>query len=95
MAGKQDFISQLLDKGGDVEQCLKLLKEVKESEEKAAEREERKAETELEKAKVEKEIRLKELQIKEKEVALGERNLAEKAKSKPKVKLPKILKFFF
>ena len=71
MAEKHDLIAQLLNKGGDVEQCLKLLKEVRESEEKVAEREERRAERELEKAKIEKEIRLKELEIKEKEVSLG------------------------
>lgn len=41
MAEKHDLIAQLLNKGGDVEQCLKLLKEVRESEEKAAERERR------------------------------------------------------
>ena len=79
----------MLNKGGDVEQCLKLLKEVRVSEEKAAEREERRAERELEKAKIEKEIRLKELQIKEKEVAIGASSLAEMSKTKPKVQLPK------
>ena len=89
MAEKQDLIAQLLNKGGDVEQCLKLLKEVRVSEEKAAEREERRAERELEKAKIEKEIRLKELQIKEKEVAIGASSLAEMSKTKPKVQLPK------
>ena len=40
MAEKHDLIAQLLNKGGDVEQCLKLLKEVRESKEKVAEREE-------------------------------------------------------
>ena len=89
MAEKHDLIAQLLNKGGDVEQCLKLLKEVRESEEKVAEREERRAERELEKAKIEKEIRLKELEIKEKEVSLGTNSLAEMSKTKPKVQLPK------
>ena len=89
MAEKHDLIAQLLNKGGDVEQCLKLLKEVRESEEKVAEREERRAERELERAKIEKEIRLKELEIKEKEVSLGTNSLAEMSKTKPKVQLPK------
>ena len=89
MAEKHDLIAQLLNKGGDVGQCLKLFKEVRESEEKVAEREERRAERDLEKAKIEKEIRLKELEIKEKEVSLGTNSLAEMSKTKPKVQLPK------
>ena len=41
-----DWLAQVLEKGGDVEQCMKVFKEVRESEEKTAEREERKAEIE-------------------------------------------------
>ena len=80
MAEKHDLIAQMLYKGGDVEQCLKLLKEVRELEEKVAEREERRTERELEKAKKEKKIRLKELEIKEKEVSHGTNSLAEMSK---------------
>ena len=91
MAEKNDLIAQLLNKGRDVEQCLKLLKEVRESEEKVAERErgEESRERELEKAKIKKEIRLKELEIKEKEVSLGTNSMSEMSKTKPKVQLPK------
>ena len=85
-----DWLAQVLEKGGDVEQFMKLLKEVRESEEKAAEREERKADRELGKAKIEKEIRLKELEIKAKEVALNEGELTERTKFRPKVTLRKI-----
>ena len=44
---EKTLLAQLLEKGGDVEGCLKLLKEVRVSEEKTAEREERRAEREL------------------------------------------------
>ena len=54
------------DKSGDASECMKLLKEINESQEKAAAREAREADRELEKAKAEKEIRMKELEIKEK-----------------------------
>ena len=83
---KQDLLTKLLEKGGDIEHCLKLLKEVRVSEEKAIEREERIAERELEKAKIERDIRLKELELKEKEVAIGAKSTEY---AKPKVNLPK------
>ena len=76
----------MLKKGGDIEHCLKLLKEVKVSEEKAAEREGRIAEREQEKAQIETDIRLKELEFKEKEVAIGAKSTEY---AKPEVNLPK------
>ena len=48
MAAKpvHDWLAQVLGKGGVVEQCMGLLKEVRESEETAAEREEKSRERE-------------------------------------------------
>ena len=86
---EKTFLAKLLEKGGDVEGCLKLLKEVNVSEEKTAEREERRAGRELEKTKIEKEIRLKELEIKAKDLSLGATSISEMGKVKPKVHLPK------
>ena len=39
-----EWITKLLEKGGDVEKCMQLLHEVNASQEKAAEREEKAAE---------------------------------------------------
>ena len=92
------WYAQILEKGEDVEQCLKLFKELRESEkrgcrkrkEKQRERErERERERKLEKATIEKEIRLKELEIKAKEVALNEGELSKRVKFRPKVTLHK------
>ena len=77
---------------------MKLLKEINESQEKAAERDARKAERELEKARVEKEmeiekakverdIKMRELEIKE--IELNTASAKDKSKIKPKVVLPK------
>ena len=82
----QEWVLKLIENGGDASECRKLLKEINESQEKAAEREARKAERELEQASIEKEIRLKELEIKDKELALIAVYSKEKAL---KVVLPK------
>ena len=76
-----------MEKGGDVEKCMRLLHELNESQEKAAERVEKAAERE--ERKLDREIKLKELDIREKELALNKKELTEKAKIKPKVNLPK------
>ena len=86
-----EWIMKLIEKGGDANECMQLLKEINQAQDKAAERDERKAERELEKAKVEKEIKMKELEIKEKEIALSTASSKEKSKIKPKVLLPKFL----
>ena len=39
-----EWVTKLLDKGGDIEKCMKLLHELNTSQEKAAEREEKAAE---------------------------------------------------
>ena len=92
------WYAQILEKGDDVEQCMKLFKELRGSEKKLqkeeikAERERergREREREREKAKIEKEIRLKELEIKAKEVALNEGELSKRVKFRQKVILPK------
>ena len=86
-----EWIMKLIEKGGDANECMQLLKEINQAQDKAAESDERKAERELEKAKVEKEIKMKELEIKEKEIALSTASSKEKSKIKPKVLLPKFL----
>ena len=92
-----EWITKLLEKGGDVEKCMQLLHEVNASQEKAAEREEKAAEREEKAAerderKLDRELKLKELEIREKELALSKKDLAEKCKIKPKVNLPKYTK---
>ena len=89
-----EWITKLLEKGGDVEKCMQLLHEVNASQEKAAEREEKAAEREEKAAerderKLDRELKLKELEIREKELAISKKDLAEKCKIKPKVNLPK------
>ena len=95
-----EWIMKLIEKGGDATECMKLLKEINESQEKAAERDARKAERvlekarvekemEIEKAKVERDIKMRELEIKEKEIELNTTSAKDKSKIKPKVVLPK------
>ena len=81
-----EWVTKLLDKGGDVEKCMKLLHELNASQEKAAEREEKAAERE--ERKLDREIKLKELDTREKELVLNKKDLAEKAKIKPQLSLP-------
>ena len=79
-----DWLAQVLEKGGDVEQCMKLLKKMRRLK-KRLQKGRREKLRELEKSKIEKEIRLKEA----KEVALNEGELTERAKFRPKLTLPK------
>ncbi|MEW8544650.1 MAG: reverse transcriptase domain-containing protein, partial [Candidatus Thiodiazotropha sp.] len=84
-------MNKLIERGEDVGQCLVLLREISEREEKAAERSERAAEREAKSKERDRELKLKELEIREKELSLrtSESHDATSQDVKVKVKLPK------
>ena len=77
-----EWITKVMEKGGDVEKSMQLLQEVNALQEIAAEREAKAAEREERKLDIE--LKLKELDLREKEFALSKKDLAENATIKPK-----------
>ena len=95
MAGDKtaEWLNKLIDRGEKVDQCLLLLKELSEREEKAAERDERAAARETKNKEREWELKLRELDLKEKELNLKKSEPVDPAGAdvKVKVKLPKFV----
>ena len=88
-----EWFNNLIERCEVVGQCLVLLREIAEREEKAAERSERAAEREAKNKERGKEVKLKELQIKEKELDLKKTFPHESTTHDitDKVKLPKFI----
>ena len=95
MAGEKtnEWLNNLIERGEDVGQCLVLLTEIAEREEKAAERSERAAEREAKNKERDREVKLKELEIQEKELDFKKTfpNESTSHDVTVKVKLPKFI----
>ncbi|CAC5425856.1 unnamed protein product [Mytilus coruscus] len=83
------WMSELVEKGGSVTDCLTLRKEIQ-----ATEREERAAARDMKRVEMEREIRMRELEIKEKEIAVQQAlGVAAPVTSKGDQKYSKLPKF--
>ena len=87
-----EWLNKLIERGENVEQCLVLLRELTQREEKAAERDERAAQRESKSKEKEWELKYKELELREKELNLRmSGGPVDSADAKVKVKLPKFI----
>ncbi|MCG8044622.1 MAG: RNase H-like domain-containing protein [Candidatus Thiodiazotropha endolucinida] len=95
MAGEAtaELLNKLIERGEEVGQCLVLLRELSEREDKAAQRSERAAEREEKSKARDWELKLKELELREKELEIKNRGSQDHISSdmKIKVKLPKFV----
>ena len=91
MAGEQtiEWLNKLIERGEDVGQCLVLLREISEREEKSC-REERAAERKNRSKERGRELKMKELEIREKELSLRKTETRDSTghDTKVKIKLP-------
>ena len=88
-----EWLNKLIERGEKVDQCLVLLREISEREEKAAERSERAAERDTKSKERDWELKLKELELREKELNLKKSGPIDPSSAdiKVKVKLPKFI----